>query len=364
MDKKLENWLQEHGGSAIQLRLCSINGSKNESLNAISTLLDIEEVHSLLNLFDQFRTSGRDIKALEHLIHSYRDTCIDNFFPIIMDLGFKAGVDIFDQKITSVADTFKYVFSLKNESTHCYNYTLMLHRYFFISGYIFPEVIESLENRLNAIHKSAKEKIFEIYQDSSKLPKKPKVWTEVGVLKDELNPFKITAQKPLPNIYDIWALAYYVNMCKDKAIINKINDIVAYILEPAFQNIREGYGLLWVKERRIYHACGWSPTLPLYDDKSNYIRSGTFLNLDCIDFMSYFKTVHKSKWFQNCLRHLEQYKTEKGTYIFPKEYLHKKYIDKAFLNDKYINLKRNERELLKRELVSTMKMVEIYNRIN
>jgi hypothetical protein len=79
-----------------------------------------------------------------------------------------------------------------------------------------------------------------------------------------------------------------------------------------------------------------------------------------MDFMSRFNSAQKSKWFADCLNHLNQFKTEKGTYIFPKEYLHTKYIDKAFLNGMNMSLKRNERELLKREIVSTMKMFEIY----
>ena len=37
-------------------------------------------------------------------------------------------------------------------------------------------------------------------------------------------------------------------------------DIIMFILDPKFQKIREGYGLLWVKDRRRYYACGWSPT--------------------------------------------------------------------------------------------------------
>lgn len=39
---------------------------------------------------------------------------------------------------------------------------------------LFPEVVESIEKRLNAIHKAAKENLFDIYQDESNLPKKLK----------------------------------------------------------------------------------------------------------------------------------------------------------------------------------------------
>jgi len=368
MIDNLEKWLQEQGGPAIQLRLCALRDSKKSkedvakaNAKAVSALLKIDEVHSVLNYMDGFNTQARDAKTFEHLIHSYRETCIEKFFPLITDLGFKAGIPIFDKKMAYVAKIFKHLFANANESVNCYNSTLELHRFFFISGFLFPEAIESLENRLNAIHKTAKEKIFDIYQDESKLPKKPKHWVNKGVIKDEMNPFKHFVEKPLPTIYDIWSLAYYQHTCNDVEKLKKINDIVKYILAPEFQKLREGYGLIWVKERHIYHACGWSPTLPLYEIEGRPAQSVPYPIIDYLEFMSNFKIAQKSKWFKDCLRHFEQFKTERGTYIFPMDnkYSHKKYIDKAFLSESNMALKRNERELLKRELVSTMKMVEI-----
>ena len=79
--------------------------------------------------------------------------------------------------------------------------------------------------------------------------------------------------------------------------------------------------------------------------------------------MSNNKTVQKSKWFKSCLNLVEQYKTKNGTYIFPKEYLHKKYIDQAFLSESNMRLKRNEREILKREIIGTIKMIEINKKL-
>jgi hypothetical protein len=365
----LESWLLEHGGPAIQLRLSALRnpgGAKNDADNAVSALLDIDEVHSVLDKFNGFQTPDRDKKTLEHLIHYYKDTCIDNFFPLAADMGFRSGITAFDEKMAPVADIFRYLLAFADEYDHCYFYAGMLHRFFFMSGCLFPELVESMGNRLRAIHKAAEEKIFDIYQDESKLPKKPKIWAEIGVLKDELNPFKPDAEKPLPSIYDIWALAYYQGTCAGPEETKKIDDIITYILEPEFQNIREGYGLLWVGERRIYHACGWSPTLPLYGPDGAPVRLGPFPAIDCLDFMSRFKAARKSEWFRGCLDHFERFKTEKGTYLFPNEYhyLRKKYIDKAFLNEAGMAMKRDGRGRLKRELAGTMKIVEIYSRIS
>lgn len=222
MNNKIEEWLMENGGPAIQLRLSALQHSsntKNGINNTVAALINIEGVQSVLNHLDGFKTPGRDKKELEHLIHYYKDTCIDNFFPLIMDMGFKAGIPIFDEKIAPVTDMFKYLFAFANEYDYCYGFALMLHRFFFMSGCLFPEVVESMKDRLNAIHKSAEENILDIYQDESKLPKKPRIWADVGVLKDEMNPFSSVAEKPLPTVYDVWALAYYTDVCTDPETI-------------------------------------------------------------------------------------------------------------------------------------------------
>lgn len=362
----IEDWLLEQGGPAIRLRMSNMKKSNNLKNNvdaSVSALLAIDEVHSIINNLDGFHTMDRDKKTLEHLIHYFKDTCIENYFLLIMDMGLKTGIPIFDKKMEPVKDIFKYLYTFSNESVYCYYFTLMLHRFLFMSDCLFPEVLESMEKRINAIHKAAEENLYDIYQDESKLPKRPQIWADISVIKDELNPFNFSSEKPLPNIYDIWALAYYSNIDINPEKMEKINDIITYILTPEFQMIREGFGLIWDKARRTYYSCGWSPTLPLYVIEGHPIQSVPFSLLDYLDFMSYFKAAHKSKWFQDFLNHFEQFRTEKGTYIFPNEYLHKKYIDKAFLNDSNMLLKRNERALLKRELVSTMKMVEICGRV-
>lgn len=362
-DNDLENWLLEQGGPAIQLRMYmrqSENISKKDAENAISKLLNFEEVNTVLNYLDGFQTQSKDKKTLEHLIHYYKETCIDNFFPLLLDMGFRAGIPVFDEKMQSVRDIFTYM--LNEDYDYCFYYGLMLHRFFFMAGYAYPEIIDSTEQRLNAIHRAAKEKIFDIYQDESKLPRKPKLWAEIGVLKDELNPFSTSAMKPLPTIYDISALAYLQDVYMISENQTKIDDIIEYILDPEFQKIREGYGLLWDKTKRRYYACGWNPTLPLYED---YNRPQHLNNdiLNYLNIMSKFRASHKSTWFKYCINYIEQFRTERGTYIFPKEYFHRKYIDKAFLNESDMKLKRTEREFIMRELISTLNMMEINEKI-
>ncbi|MDF2841860.1 MAG: hypothetical protein K0R00_286 [Herbinix sp.] len=359
--EQLEDWLLEHGGPAIQLRMYAGQTDVKSKViveNAVSKLLDIDEVNVILDYMDGFNTPLRDNKSLEHLIHYYKDTCIENFFPILLSLGFRAGIPLFDKKMQPIRDVFRYLHTTDHDFSNIYK--LMLHKFFFMAGYAYQEVVESMEQRLDAIHNVANEHIFDIYQDESKLPKAPAQWAGIGILKDDLNPFSRFAKMPLPTIYDIFALAHFP--VTDNSLENqmKISNIIEYILDPKFQEIREGYGLLWVASRRTYHACGWSPTLPKYE---NNMQPQIYPLLYYLDTMSNFKEAYKSQWFLNFISYFEQFKTERGTYIFPKEFFCKKLIEKAFLNESNMSLRPSERKIRKLELASTIVMYEVNKRI-
>jgi hypothetical protein len=356
-DTDLRNWLIEEGGPAVQLRIHAAqpgNIAKECCESAVSELLAMEEVSALLSLLDGCNTNMQDKKTLEHFIHSYRETCIDHFFPQLMDMGFRAGIPAFDEKMQPLRELFAYL--LVRDEDFCFHYRIMLHRFFLMAGYAYSEVTASMQHRLDAIYNPAKERIFEIYRDGSVMPKKPKQWTDVGIVKEELDPFSQSAQKPLPTIYDISALAYFQDSKPENRA--KIDAIIKYILDPGFQKIREGYGLLWDKEKRIYRACGWSPTLPLCEDKepSPYF---TRTVLDVMSILSKFGAAHKARWIEQCVNHVERYRTQRGTYLFPKEYFGRKYVKKAFINKSNMALKHAEQDKILREVVSTLVIAEI-----
>lgn len=167
--KDLENWVLEQGGPAIQLKMCYVqtkNTSESDIEKLISKLLNLEEVKTLLSYLDGFNTQSRDKKTLEHLIHYYKESCIDSFFPQLINLGFRAGIPIFDEKMQPVRDIFMYL--ITEDYDYCFFYSLMLHRFFFMAGYTYKEIVDSMQHRLNSIHRSAKERVFDIYQDESK----------------------------------------------------------------------------------------------------------------------------------------------------------------------------------------------------
>jgi len=371
---ELEDWLLEQGGPSIKLRVYNLKNDLPEidAKKAVSMLLQCREVNTALGFLDGFKVQARDKKTVEHLIHYYKETCIDHFFSKLMTFGFRAGLPAFEMKFRPVIDFFADLHSSEQDYGYCYS--LMLHRFFFMAGYTDETIVESMVQRINAIHKLAEKRIFDIYQDGSGLPRPSKQWINRGIIKDDLNPFSKAAEQPLPTIYDLSALAYFPDACMNPCIQKKTDDIVQYILEPDFQKIPEHYGLLWDKSKQQYYACGWAPVLPLYEDNDRPKHIGATSILNYLHLMSRFKTARNSKWYQSCLKSLEQYRTEKGTYIFPKEYLDGKNScpgsisnavvinakpDEAFLSAANMRLKREERKFLICELISTLNMLEI-----
>ena len=80
---------------------------------------------------------------------------------------------------------------------------------------------------------------------------------------------------------------------------------------------------------------GWSPHYPGWFDVTDYIANSVVSVghtgkpyvprlLFFAEVVSHYPVAVKTKWFGKLLNHLENYKTEARTYIFPKEWLPEK----------------------------------------
>lgn len=346
----LNQWLIENGGPSVHLLL-----NEGDVLQHTKKLMGIDKVKKVVEYLDGFNTEARDRKTLEHLVHFYKESCIENFFPILMHYGFKAGMKPIDDRIDPLRKVFNYFIDSEYHWLY-FGYSLMTHQCFFGFGYEFKEVMDSFRQRIRKLHKNAVDKVYDIYTDGEGLPKIPKAFEGRRCIKFEMNPFDCQAERPLPTIYDLRAMSYWGNVAKDSNI-KIINDIVDYILTPQFQDIPAGYGLVWTRKRERYHACGWSPTLPYFIERSDNDDERRFLLY--METMSRFPKAKKSDWYKNGLKRLDQYKTCDGTYIFPDEILRMKLAPEAFLSESNMSLKATEKRTKYREVFSTVIMHQL-----
>jgi hypothetical protein len=167
-------------------------------------------------------------------------------------------------------------------------------------------------------------------------------------------------EKPLPNIWDVFTLAYLPRDLQSRDLRQRISAIINYILDERFQSLPSGYGLLFYRANRRYYGCGWSPRLPGLRDFENELDQATLVLY--ADLMSHFAEARESDWFRACMDHLEAFRTDTGTYCFPKTYLQEKR-DQGFVFGASMGLGENRQRKDALQIESTFRMLLIKKRI-
>lgn len=161
----------------------------------------------------------------------------------------------------------------------------------------------------------------------------------------------------LPFIWDIYALAHYPASSAGDETARRIETVIAYILHPDYQALDDGYGYMRAGPRR-YFSIGWSVHLPGYDgfDFDGPTAAGTFVQR--LELMAHFPIAVRSAWFRHSLDHLENFRTDDGTYRFPAAYLREQ-SSGYWVTGAYMRLEENRRRRIALTLDSTFRMCKI-----
>ncbi len=354
-------WLAQNGGPAIKLRLMNegLLEKNTYDVNELAAeLLQIEKVNTALSYFDQFK-EFRSIpdRELWGLVHNTYENCFEVFMFFFINLGFRAGIAVFDEKVEIMRPVYTYL--MKTYPFHGLNIIMLLLR----AGYYFDDMEEHIVKRIDDIHKVAVKQEFDFYEtDISKIRQANK-WKDKVILKDIYNPY--VGELPLPISYDVELMLFYSSISRNDNTKRKIDDIMSYILDPRYQKTKGYYGWHWDDTNKTYHATtsGWP--LPQYDSDEPKA------NLLLLEKVSYSPVICNSEWFRKSIDNLENYKTERGTYITD----HFDYVStakpssasifcSAFI-DKIVlpTIKRNDRKQLAYELCSTFYVAMLEKRL-
>ncbi len=368
-------WLVENGGPAIKLRMMNESMIEKDSYNAgelVEELMQIEKVRTTLTYFDKFK----DFKSMPNnklyaFVHNCYEDCFEMFMPFFTKLGFKAGMPILDEKVEYMRDVYLYLIT-PNESgvlhwSHVHGLSIIL--YLLEAGYCNNDIVDYIAARINKVYKIAEIQEFDFYEtDPSKIRQRPKIWKVTPVLKDIHN--CEMGEVPLPTINTLMGMLYLYNYITDKETKKKIDDIVNYIIDPRYQKTRGDYGIHWFEDK-AYHASAGGVCLPLYENDV-LIGNEKYSFLNIINLMSYSPIALGTEWFLKCMDFLEQYKTERDTYIFPDDFLYHTFIRPAnpsVVYSAYISkdvlpkIKRSERRSYAIELISTFFVLLMKKRI-
>lgn len=358
-------WLTKNSGPALRLRMMNeqmIHKDTDSASELLEELMQIEKVRTALTYFDKFK----DFKSMpDNILYGFVHNCYEDsfemFMPFFTKLGFTAGIPILDEKVGYMREIYQY-FITPNESgelhwSHVHGLSIIL--YLLEAGYVFHDMMDYMTARINKAHKITEIQEYDFYEtDPLKIRPRPKIWKDTAVLKDihncEIGEF------PLPTIYTVMGMLYLYRYINDDEMKKKIDDIIIYILDPRYQKTRGDYGIHW-SENNTYHASAGGVRLPLYEDDV-LIGNERYSFLNILNLMSYSPIALASQWFQKSMDFLEEYKTERGTYIFPDDFLYHTFVRPAnstvvygayISKDVLPKIKRNERRSFAIELVST-----------
>ena len=359
-DTDLINWLLENGGPIIRYKTVTelaTDQTKYDVKKLRSDLLKSEIVQKWLQLKPKSKLYG--IYALHHSRSSIYENLMNKLIQLGLNSTFKA-YDNFAQ------ETLEILRTLMNPSDIFFKqfFISLILSFLCRSGYENEELVrQALDRRFDALKDFVQLKSLDFYVDPSEFPRLPKIRRH-----DIVNPDLYSDGKSrFPFIHDIWAFS---GILKSKLYQDKtelIENIIKRILTKEYQNLKKGYGIVVESPTKAY-GMGWSVHLPFFQNPNQLDFSATSLKvigdsnpsyfLQRIYLMSHFPSARKNNWFIACVKRLESYKTEKGTYLLPKSCLTER-PSGYWVIGAYMGLGENRRKKNWSEIESTFWMMKI-----
>jgi hypothetical protein len=301
MDPSIISYLLTQGGpvvrwrTATELPLGDITVDRDE---LFAELLACPEVRHWLNLLG----AGP--------VHHSKDSSFENALAKLCEYGLRAGLPELDERVLP--------YCAVDEGGRYHDDALILVPFLVRAGYADePRVADWMARRIDVLYELARLGDCDLYMDEPErrclpasqreLHGRPKPFYRQrfnhhwGVLK-------------LPSCYDLCALAYFTK--PSSSTDPRIEAIVSYLLQPAFQETPGGY--IWNPKLRRAYAAGrvFLACLPRESERPKLVLF--------LEMMAQFEAGRASAWFRQGMAHLETFCTARGTYCFPREYLSEK----------------------------------------
>ena len=240
-------------------------------------------------------------------VHHSMDASAENALAKLGEYGLRAGIPALDEHALP--------YCAVGEGERYYADALVLVPFLIRTGYAaHPSVAHWIAQRIDILYQQACSADYDLYLDdagraclspaqraSDKRFYHPRYSHHWGVL-------------CLPTCYDLYALAYLPG--PDPSTREKVEVIIKYLLDPAFQDTPGGF--IWNPELRRVYAAGrvFLACLPREHEREKLVLF--------LEMLAHFAAGRASPWFQQGMAHLETFRTGEGTYRFPARYLSEK----------------------------------------
>jgi hypothetical protein len=335
-DHRLTQWLLENGSPAIRYRTATELMDDLAGIDLERLRTDLLRSPMVRRWLDRIGSPG-GLGAL----HGSRPEAFENVCAKLCELGLRAGMlDEFDRKM----EPFRRHLAQWNETwgrpllASCLNW----------AGYDDEAILACLSERLEVMYGLARSSNYDIYIDQDTFGDFPAAFRKRNLVDPRF-------YGSLPSIWDVYALAHWPEALTNDKTQGQIDKVVAYILHPGYQALEAGYGVMRAGKRR-YYSIGWSIHLPGYAGSVSDFPD--YMYVQRLELMAHFETVRQSQWFQDCVQHLESFRTDRGTYRFPGGYL-REGSSGYWVTGAYMRLEENRRARRALDLDSTFRMVKI-----
>lgn len=336
--EKIVDWLIDHAGAVIRYRVAMEYPEVQRKVNLGSLqkeLIDDKTVNQWLNNLNPFeslleaRLQGKGLGASGNssFLHGSTDMNFEVVVPKLAQLGLHAGIPVLDTKIVSWLNLLESKWKQKNEYIdppdnqflsavyYYYDYLLIIASSLSLAGYIQHDVVKQvLLFRLNSIFEIIKDGRFDFYEQPGKYRIHPKEWSD-HILKLEIF---ADGNIKLPFIHDVFG---FIDLWKhgNQETKDKIGTIIHWILTPEYQHFLYNYGYIRCPDGRG-KSVGYKLEFPGYFNHVEGSFNSRSIVLRCWQ-MAHFPESRDHPWFRKSIQYLEKYKTQNGTYIFPKDFL-------------------------------------------
>jgi hypothetical protein len=353
-------WLLRRGGPAIRYRTASeLAGFGNKELRPLAaSLLASNQVQAWLARLERGGLGDSEI-------HNGRPEAFENAAGKLIDLGLKAGMKALDSRMDRFRQGLRRRAEVAASAASAASgpfpgspgypfYLVLLAAGILRAGYDADETAAAVvRERLRALAETAKRADYDIYMQPEETASLPAAYRGKPVLRDDLG-----GHTRLPVIHDFYALAALPRQALgDEGAAAMVGSLTNYVLDDRYHAFPEGYGYFRTPGRRFY-AAGWSVHLPGHGAGFGLDDWRAGMLVQRLELMAAFPAARRHPWFGEALSCLETFRTDAGTYLFPRRLLRES-PSGYWVTGAYMGLEEDRRRGEALELESTFRMMRI-----
>jgi hypothetical protein len=340
------HWLLANGGPSIRCRTLTELCDDAPPREIREAALAVETSPMVQKMLAEFFWTRYHMS-----LHGSATFDLENLLGRLSMLGYRAGRRHLDAQV----EVFLEALALRATVGAYWHpmHTMLMGGMLALAGYTHePAVRAGLRSRLETLYAFVRQGRFDIYVDAIRFRNVPANLTRVPLIDPALY---ADGELVLPTIYDLYGLGSYPVDRLDQTTLTKIEAVVSYVLDPRYQALRNGFGLILTRQNRFYLA-GSSAHLAGYAEERPDRQPARMLRH--LLMMSCFQAARWHPWFILGMAHLESFRTEEGHYLFPRPYLTQN-LSGYWVHGAYMALENKPRNTHALERESTFTMARL-----